>query len=56
MIIRSKNGVKLELKPDHWWDPIDWWYVIYWAWMIKHNKVILDPEAWKGSYRGGGIK
>lgn len=55
MIIRSKNGVKVELKPTRWWNIIDWCHVLFWVWRIKNNKVVIDPKDWRGAYRGGGI-
>lgn len=50
MIFTSKNGVRLEVRPDNYWKWKDWVAFCKAVWFIKHNNITMDSGEWSGHY------
>lgn len=54
MIVTSKNGLRLDIKPKRWWNLFDWMQVFEQAELIKKQNIFMDKCDWTFSY--GTIK
>ena len=50
MKVTSKNGIKLDISPKHWWSIREWIWCFEQAEIIKKQDFYLETKGWQFSY------